>query len=297
MIPSPGHSHRARVELRFWEWPGDPPPALLLHGIGNYGRYWDALAHEIRGRLRLVAPDARGHGDSGKPDRGYTSAELVADALAVLDTLAVERALVVGHSMGGTHALRLSNDHPDRVLALVLVDVGPESMREGTDRARRLTLTRPESFADREEALAYLRMTSPGYEDEVYAGRLEHAFRQEHGPLPTDPARLVWRSSSAALAQIMAARTAPEEQWAGLRSIRCPLLIVRGSRSNVLAPSTADRMRRERSVAQPGVRTQLLELDAGHNVALERPRELAEKIVELARSVAATPGSMRRWIP
>ena len=53
-----------------WEWPGGEPPALLLHGIGNYGRVWDFVAAEVAGRLRLVAPDARGHGDSVAPENG-----------------------------------------------------------------------------------------------------------------------------------------------------------------------------------------------------------------------------------
>lgn len=296
MIPTAGHTHRAGVELRFWEWPGDGPAALLLHGVGNYGRYWDLLAEAIRsaqgaapaptpgrGRLRLIAPDARGHGDSGKPADGYAPSEFVADALAVLDTLAIERALVVGHSMGGTHAMRLAADHPDRVLALALVDVGPEALREGSERARRLTMTRPERFADGEEALAYLRTTSPGYSDAVYANRLEWALRREAPASPGAPeGGLVWRSSKEALARIMASRAAPQELWAKLRRIRCPVLVVRGTRSNVLSDAVARRMLRELTSAP---RADLLELDAGHNVALDRPRELATAVIALARSI------------
>src|SRR5205823_968235 len=50
---------RKGVELVYWTWPGAAPPTLLLHGIGNYGRYWDLFADAITGRLQLVAPDAR----------------------------------------------------------------------------------------------------------------------------------------------------------------------------------------------------------------------------------------------
>lgn len=275
VTPTPGHSHQGGVEIRFWEWPGDPPPTLLLHGIGNYGRYWDLFARAIDGRVRLIASDARGHGDSGKPEDGYAPDDFVRDALAVLDTLALERAVVVGHSMGGTHALRLAADHPGRVTALALVDVGPEVMPEGSERARRLTLARPQRFADREEALAYLRTTSPGYTDEVYADRLEWALRPEAGGL-------VWRSDAHALARIE--RASPDEMWAQLRRVRCPLFIVRGTRSNVLAAETAERMRRESVASAPRVAAELLELDAGHNVALDRPAELADAVLRLARS-------------
>ncbi len=290
MIATERRTQRAGVDLVFHEWPGGAPPVLLLHGIGNYGRYWDLFAREVDGAFRLIAPDARGHGSSGRPDDGYAPADFVADALAVLGARGIDRAVVVGHSMGGSHAMHLAADHPDRVLAVVLVDVGVEPMHEGSDRARRLTLTRPESFADRAEAEDHLRGTSPGYSDEVYANRLDHLFRTENG-------RLVWRSSSPALARIMSQRSEVEERWAVLRRIRCPLAIVRGTRSNVLSPAVAERMTRERASAQPGVRTDLALLEAGHNVPLERPRELAEIVKSLARPFGTTPGSMRRWIP
>src|SRR5712691_3872167 len=93
---------RNSVTLQAWEWPGAGPATLLLHGIGNYGRYWDFFADAVAGRLHLVAADARGHGESGRPTDAYAPQEFVADALTVLDTLALDRVVVVGHSMGGT---------------------------------------------------------------------------------------------------------------------------------------------------------------------------------------------------
>jgi pimeloyl-ACP methyl ester carboxylesterase len=266
LSPTTGRTQRDGVDLVWWEWPGGEPPALLLHGIANYGRYWDLFAREIAGRLRLIAPDARGHGDSGKPVSGYEPEEFVADALAVLDAARVDRAVVVAHSMGGAHAMLLAARHPERVRSLVLVDVGPENMREGSERARRLTQERPASFAGREEALAYLRRTSPGYGDEVYGNRLDHAFRDDDG-------RLAWRSSPAALALIRAARSGADERWQALREITCPLVVVRGTRSKVLSAETAEKMK----TLRPDI--QLALLDAGHNVALDRPRELAEIVV------------------
>src|SRR2546428_351089 len=116
---------------------GTPPRA---------GRRWPAtrsawrLAPRPAGRsgrrASALAPDGGGHGDSGKPESGYEPEEFVADALAILDAAAVDRAVVVAHSMGGAHAMLLAARHPDRVRSLVLVDVGPENMREGSERAR-----------------------------------------------------------------------------------------------------------------------------------------------------------------
>ena len=260
---------RGVTGIRAWQWPGDSPTTLLLHGIGNYARYWDFFADAVAGRLHLIATDARGHGESGQPTGDYAPQEFVADAVAVLDALAIERAVVVGHSMGGTHAIRLAATHPDRVDRLVVVDAGPEPLPEGAERARRLSLERPERFANTDEALAYLRRTSPGYTDEVYANRLRWLFRDEEGGL-------AWRSSRDALASIMTGARRGD-LWEALRVIRSPTLVVRGTRSNVLSADVAQRM--VKTVADG----RLIELDAGHNVALDRPKELAEAVVAFAR--------------
>ena len=257
--------------LHAWEWPGDPPGALLLHGIGNYGRYWDFFADAIAGRLRLIAPDARGHGESAKPAEGYGPTDFVADAVAVMDASALERPVVIGHSMGGYHATALALTHPKRVRALVLVDVGPRVEPAGASRARRLSLERPDRFPDEATALSYLKETSPGYGDAVYDNRLEFAFRRY-----ADGA-LEWRSSKHALAKILNATEARPATWDRLGEIACPVLIVRGTRSPSLAAKTAEQMRATLKNAR------LVELDAGHNVALDRPRELADAVVQFAR--------------
>jgi len=260
---------RDGVELVYWTWPGREPAVLLLHGIGNYGRYWSFVADAMAGRLRLIAPDARGHGESGRPADGYTSAEFVADALAILDGNAIERAVVVGHSMGGSHAMDLAGRYPDRVRALVIVDASPEPLAEGSIRATRLLTERPQRFGSREEARAYLVRTSPGYRDEMYENRVQWGFRDDAGAL-------VWRSDPNALRKIIAARTSLPERWALLEAIQCPTLVVRGTRSNVLSEEVAQRMA---STLADGL---LMELDTGHNVALERPRELADAVFAIA---------------
>lgn len=257
--------------LAVWEWPGGDPPTLLLHGVGNYGRYWDSFADAVGGRLRLIAPDARGHGDSAKPPDAYAPSDFVRDAVAVLDACGVERALVVGHSMGGFHATALAGAHPERVARVVIVDASPEALPEGASRARRLSLERPASFADLAEAEAYLRRTSPGYEDTVYANRLRWLFHTKGG-------RLVWRSADHALRRIFAGSPERVAPWERAGTLRMPVLVVRGTRSPVLAADTARRL----VATIPDAR--LVELDAAHNVALDRPRELAEAVVAFSRS-------------
>jgi pimeloyl-ACP methyl ester carboxylesterase len=171
--------------------------------------------------------------------------------------------------MGGTHAIRLAASHPDRVERLVIIDAGPEPMSEGSERARRLSFERPDRFANVDEALAYLRRTSPGYNEDVYANRMRWLFREDSGGL-------AWRSSHDALASIMSGAR-HGDLWAQLPTISRPVLLVRGTHSNVLSADVAQRMVKTMKNAR------LLELDAGHNVALDRPKELAEAMVAFAR--------------
>jgi pimeloyl-ACP methyl ester carboxylesterase len=269
-MPERGAVSREGTGLVYWTWAGSGPPTLLLHGIGNYGRYWDLFAGAIAGRLQLVAPDARGHGESGRPADGYAPADFVADALAILDQLEIERAVVLGHSMGGLHSINLAARHPERVRALVIVDASPDPLPEGAERAQRLLTGRPERFPNRVAAREYLAQTSPGYADAVYENRLAFAFREE------EDGGLVWRSDPAALKRIMSGRMPAEDRWDALSSIDCPTLVVRGTHSNVLSEDVARLMVRTLADGR------LMELDAGHNVPLDRPRELADAAVVLA---------------
>jgi pimeloyl-ACP methyl ester carboxylesterase len=111
---------------------GDPEaPAMLLLGGATWSRDWwdDELCARLAAAGRLVVRyDARDTGEStsypaGAP--GYTGADMVADAIAVLDHLGIGSAHVVGLSMGGGIAQRLGLDHPERVASLTLISTGP----------------------------------------------------------------------------------------------------------------------------------------------------------------------------
>ena len=272
-------------DLAVWDYPGQPPDTLLLHGIGGMGRMWDFFAAAVAGRLRLLAPDARGHGDSVKPpvtSDSYAPTAFVADATAILDAYSLERVFLVGHSMGGGHAVAFTLAHPERVRALVIIDIGPTLEPEGLERTSRLSATRPALFLDRTDVERYLRETSPGYSDEIYAHRLRWLFRRTADGY-------VWRSDAPGLARILngsgggASAGSPERAgtWAHLATITVPTLLVRGTRSTYLGEKTAKRMIQ----TMPDAR--LVELDAGHNVQLDQPQALADAVVAFGRSAAS----------
>lgn len=111
-------------------------PVLLVHGFTGAKEDFEPLVGPlVEAGWHAVAPDLRGHGESGKPagEASYDTAAFVADALAVADTLGWRRFTLLGHSMGGVVAQRLALDHPERVEALVLMSTfhGPLDIDPG----------------------------------------------------------------------------------------------------------------------------------------------------------------------
>ncbi|GAA5201545.1 hypothetical protein GCM10023322_81750 [Rugosimonospora acidiphila] len=105
-------------------WPGDGPTVLAVHGITANALAWTPVAQELAGRARLVAPDLRGRAASGDLPGPYGLAAHADDLVATLDFLGVERAALVGHSMGGFVAALTAARHPERVSSVLLVDGG-----------------------------------------------------------------------------------------------------------------------------------------------------------------------------
>jgi 3-oxoadipate enol-lactonase len=104
-----------------YERSGSGFPLLLIHaGIAD-SRMWEPQAEAFANHFDMVRPDLRGFGDSELPPGPYS---MVADLIALLDHLKIDRAHVVGCSMGGTVAIDLALKHPERVKKLVLVASG-----------------------------------------------------------------------------------------------------------------------------------------------------------------------------
>lgn len=103
---------------------GAGPPVLLVHGFSvSAGINWVApgIFDSLAARYTVIAPDLRGHGSSDKPrEPAAYGAKFVEDLVRLLDHLGVERAHVVGYSMGGAITLRLLASHPDRVASAVI---------------------------------------------------------------------------------------------------------------------------------------------------------------------------------
>jgi pimeloyl-ACP methyl ester carboxylesterase len=118
---------------------GAGPAVLLLHGFPDSSHLWRHQVPALAGAgLRVIAPDLRGFGASDRPERveDYRISRSVADLLAVLDALGVERARVAAHDWGAGVAWLLAALHPDRVERLVAMSVGHPGAQRRTIEAR-----------------------------------------------------------------------------------------------------------------------------------------------------------------
>ena len=123
---------RGEIEISYLEWDSSnlsnqdsikvKKPLLLLHGLADCAVGWSSLGTYLADRYHVVAPDLRGHGESSKPNHGYSSAEIIADLEALMNHLGWRQAHILGHSWGGKLATIWATQNPQRFSSLILVD-------------------------------------------------------------------------------------------------------------------------------------------------------------------------------
>ena len=110
----------------------DGTPVLMLHGLSDSERSFDPIVPYLPRSVRALAATQRGHGNAPKPLTGYRVEELAGDARALLDLLEIERAVIVGHSLGAWVATKFAAEYPERVSGLLLEGaLGPAAANPG----------------------------------------------------------------------------------------------------------------------------------------------------------------------
>ncbi len=109
---------------------GSGPALVLLHGYPQNGMCWSAVAPLFTRNHRVIIPDLRGYGWSDAPPddaghRAYSKRQMAADIAALLDTLDLSTAMVLGHDRGARVSYRLALDHPTRVSRLGIIEIAP----------------------------------------------------------------------------------------------------------------------------------------------------------------------------
>ena len=228
-----------RVHYLDWGSPGTSP-IVCVHGYTSSAQAFNALARRFSSRYRFVAPDVRGHGESAWSTSGaYQYGDQVADLAAIVDKLGLSQFTLIGTSMGGIIAMAYAGAHPDRLVRLVINDIGPDA-EVGSQRITQMVGSRPDEFQTLDEAMAYRRQMSP-----IVAGRsLEDQRELALGVLrPRPDGRWIWKMDPEYIRQRV--RIGPPSRpalWPALQRVTCPTLVVWGSDSDVLSEAQARRM-------------------------------------------------------
>jgi pimeloyl-ACP methyl ester carboxylesterase len=217
---------------------------LALAGLTRDSRDFDYLARHLPGDVRLIRLDSRGRGESYWTGAAtYVVGQEVADALALLDHLGLERAAIIGSSRGGILGMVIAASAKHRLLGLCLNDVGPILERDGLLRIAAYVGVEP-AVPTLDEVADRMPSAMPGFERvppmRWQEETVRHYVQREDGVgLTYDPA--LRTAFDAAMAGPLPELWPLFDACAGL-----PLALIRGAASDVLSWTTAEEMRRRR---------------------------------------------------
>ena len=271
------------LRVHYVDW-GSPsaPPVVCVHGYTSSAQAFNALARHFQSRFRIITPEVRGHGESAwSPTEAYHYHDQISDLAGFVDQLGLEQFTLIGTSMGGIIAMAYAGAHPERLVRLVINDIGPDT-EVGSQRITQTVGDRPDEFASLEDAMAYRRLVSP-----ITARRSAEDQRElALGVLrQRSDGRWVWKMDPAYIRQRVQQGPPPRPAlWPALQRISCPTLVVWGRESDVLSEAQARRMvdvlPQAELVAVPGV---------GHAPTLVEPVALAalERFLGALEAVAS----------
>lgn len=257
------------VELNYTSQ-GQGSDMVILHGLYGSGTNWSRHARWLAQRYRVLLPDLRNHGRSPHaPDMSYPA--LAHDVLALLDREGIDRALVLGHSMGGKTAMTLALQHPERVRALVVADIAPVDYgRHGhSEIIAALQGLALDELSSRQQADAALAAAIPNAMVRQFL--LTNLQRQQD--------RFQWRIPLATLAaQLPQLGSFPELSAPYLG----PTLFLYGARSDYVRAEHHER------IMQLFPQAQIERIDnAGHWLHVEQPQAFAARLDEFLQEVDA----------
>lgn len=212
------------IDLFYLDTKSDKPAIVCLHGRWGRAETWHDFIHHYGQQYRIIAPDQRGHGLSGKPIAKYTAEEMAGDIAELLDYLKIDRAIIAGHSMGGRVAGHLAARYPTKVKALAILDKSASPSTKQVDALAGidpLTKNWPMPFATAREAQDFLKkVTDSELEYQYFMNSL---YETEEG--------YQLRFS----AQAMAANIVNDADWYDLLpTIECPVLLIRAKGNNAV---------------------------------------------------------------
>ncbi len=258
------------LRLHYLDWRGTAKtPALALHGFALNCHSWDEVGAALSTRLHLHAFDQRGHGLSERAEsvEQYTRDHMVLDIERAVANLGLDHVVLLGHSMGGMNAMTFAARHPEKVRALVLVDVGPEVSIDGASQVARF-VAGPYEMDSLEDWVEHTHRYYPWRSKIRIRARLEVSLRR------TPEGRLAKQYDERFRTGFGGVVQGRESLWELARSLRGPTLLVHGGASPILTRAMAERF------AEAVKSVELISIPgAGHSVAGDKPDEFTRAVL------------------
>ncbi|PYI51107.1 alpha/beta fold hydrolase [Paenibacillus flagellatus] len=250
---------------------GEGMPVLLLHGFCGSSSYWDAIIPLLAGHCRLIVPDLPGHGSTGVPAQPYPIESFADDMAALLRRLNVEKAIWIGHSLGGYVTLAAAERHPDVVAAFGLVHstAFPDDEQGRENRLKAIQTVLDSGIVPFVDGLIP-KLFAPKHVESM-EDRVEEAKKIGYGT-PAEGAVLT----------LEAMRGRPDRNGV-LAGFERPVLLVAGESDQVI--------KTEKTFSAQGTNIrQTLLADCGHMSMMEAPARLAETLQSFVESVRPSVG-------
>ncbi len=242
------------------------PKLVFLHGLLGAGNNWRKVTSSLKDHYRILIFDQRGHGRSFQPESGYAPEDYAEDLHRILNDLQWTSINLVGHSMGGRNALAFASLYPEKLISLVIEDIGPTSGQDSVDKIERLLALVPVPFLDRHQAKSFFENEFPR---RLMGGKkavtLANYFYTNIAEQPDGT--FSWRFSlSGVLQSLTEGRT--RDRWDQVKALKCPTLWVRGEHSEDLPRDVFEQ------VLQTNPEVQGMEVkDSGHWVHFDQVEE------------------------
>lgn len=236
-------------------------PLLIAHGMSYFSYDWIPAAARLCADREVVAADTRGFGESDWSPTGDNSVPALSrDLIALVTHFGWKDVILIGHSMSGRSTSLAAAENPSRVKGLVLVDFIPDNAPGGARRVADKVSSQPDIFASIDEAMRYFDV-----DPESDAGRARRA-RFEAYLKPVDGGfrlkrDLHYRNQFRRQKETGEKAKLGVDMWEVIGRIRCPILSIRGIRSDMYLGDAMGKM----AAANPNLG--LVEVDAGHDVA------------------------------
>lgn len=243
-------------------------PILIVHGLSYFSHDWIDIAGVLSADREVVAMDMRGFGDSGwSVAKNYGVGDFSTDIINLIDHLGWKSVILMGHSMGGRNCTWCAAENPTRVDRLVLVDYSPQNAPAGSNRVATTVANVPDRFATMEDGIGYFGEDADDPKIraryEAYLWKLDDGYIIRRDSFHRDRFRRILAGEGG--------NDGPD-MWDALARVQCPILNVRGTRSDVFAPETTEQLK------SINANVTLVEVDASHDVAGDAPDALVAEV-------------------